>query len=149
MLGCLPASKRRAGPMGALRALFSRVDDGNDRSPALRALMHGIDRYEHRRISDGRRRHATDRGFRMAVMMHIGVVEHDLAASAQRTAAIGLAFDEAVHQSALEILRARARWKIEAGIANGIVNAVDIEGIAHQRMSSAIAAAGAGLVADE
>src|SRR5262245_6839746 len=149
MLGCLPARSAVPASADALRALIPRIDDGNDRSPALRALMHGIDRYEHRRIADGRCRHAADRGFCMAVMMHIGVVEHDLPASAQGAVAIGLAFDEAVHQSALEILGARTRRKIDAGIADGIVNAVDIERIAHDAMAYAITAASPGGVAEQ
>src|SRR5262249_46841072 len=67
----------------------------------------------------------------------------------QGAVAIGLAFDEAVHQSALEILGARTRRKIDAGIADGIVNAVDIERIAHDAMAYAITAAGPGGVAEQ
>src|SRR2546428_13836313 len=78
------------------------------------------------------------------MMVHVGIVEHDLAASTQRTAAVGLALDEAVHQPALEVLRAGARRQIEAGIADGVVDAVDIERIAHPRMADAIAADGTG-----
>src|SRR5262249_17246789 len=94
------------------------------------------------------RRDGAYRGLGMAMMVRVGIVEHDLAASTQRTAAVGLAFDEAVHQPALEVVRARARRQIKAGIADGVVDAVDIERIAHHRMPDAIAAAGTGPVAE-
>ena len=37
-----------------------------------------------------------NRGLGMTVMMDVGIVEHDLAASAQLAAVVGLAFDENV-----------------------------------------------------
>src|SRR5215813_12155513 len=83
------------------------------------------------------------------MMVHIGIVEHDLAAPTQRAAAVGLAFYEAVHQPTLEILEAGARRQIEAGIADGVIDAVDVERIAHHRMPDAIAPAGPGPVAEK
>src|SRR5215813_6203068 len=83
------------------------------------------------------------------MMVHVGIVEHDLAASAQRATAVGLAFDEAVHQPTLEVLRARAHRQIEAGIADGVIDAVDVERVAHHRMPDAIAAAGTDMPMDE
>src|SRR5262245_18176809 len=83
------------------------------------------------------------------MMVHVGIVEHDLAASTQRTAAVGLALDEAVHQPTLKILRAGARREIEAGIAHGVIDAFDIERVAHHRVPDAIAAAGTGSVAEQ
>src|SRR6516165_1997690 len=85
----------------------------------------------------------------MPMMVHVGIVEHDLATSTQRTAAVGLALDEAVHQPTLEVLRAGARRQIKAGIADGVVDAVDIERVTHHRMADAIAAAGTGSVAEQ
>src|SRR5260370_11449990 len=75
--------------------------------------------------------------------------QHALATSGQRPAAVGLALDEAVHQPTLEVLRAGARRQIKAGIADGVVDAVDIERIAHHRMADAIVAAGTGSVAEQ
>src|SRR5262252_6032702 len=83
------------------------------------------------------------------MMVHIGIDEHDLAAPTQRAAAAGLAFYEAVHQPTLEILEAWARRQIEAGIADGIIDAVDVERIPHHRMPDAIAPAGPGSVAEK
>src|SRR6516164_3654692 len=85
----------------------------------------------------------------MPMMVHVGIVEHDLATSTQRTAAVGLALDEAVHQPTLEVLRAGARRQIKAGIADGVIDAVDIERIAHHRMPDTIAPAGPGPVAEK
>src|SRR5262249_30190095 len=83
------------------------------------------------------------------MMVHVGIVEHDLAASTQRTTAAGLAFDEAVHQPTLEVLRAGARRQIEAGLAHGVIDAIDIERVAHHRMPDAIAAAGTRSVTEQ
>src|SRR5262249_61693804 len=83
------------------------------------------------------------------MMVHVGIVEHDLAAPTQRAAAVALAFSEAVHQPTLEIWKAWARRQIDAGIADGVVDAVDVERVAHHRMPDAIAAAGPGPVAEK
>src|SRR5262245_58790572 len=83
------------------------------------------------------------------MMVHGGIVEHDLASSTQRTAAVGLAFDEAVPRPTLKIRRAGAGREIEAGIAHGVIDAVDIERVAHHRVPDAIAAAGTGSVAEQ
>src|SRR5262249_11928372 len=112
-------------------ARLSRIDDGNDRPAALRALMHGVDRHEHRRIADCRRRYAAHRRLGMAVVVHIGVVEHDLAAPAQGASTVGLALYETVHRPAFEILGARARRQIEPCVANRLVDAVDVERVSH------------------
>ena len=111
--------------------------------------MHRIDRHEHRRIADRRRRHAAYGGFGMAVVVHVGIVEHDLPASAQRAATVRLAFDEAIDDTAVEILGARPRRQIKACVADSVVDAVEIEGIAHQRMPDAVAAARPRLVAEQ
>ena len=51
------------------------------------------------------------------MMVHIRVVQHDLAPAAQLGAMIGLAFDEAVDQPAAEIGGARSPRQLEPGIA--------------------------------
>src|SRR5436305_10242750 len=84
--------------------LIPRVDDGNNGPAARRTLMHRIDRHEHRRIADRRRRHAAYGGLGMAVVVHVGIIEHDLPAAAQRAAMVRLAFDEAIDDTAVEIL---------------------------------------------
>ena len=76
------------------RASFADIDDRDHRAAALRSLMHGVDRHEHRRIADRRRGDAANGRLGMAVMMHVGIVEHDLAAAAQRAAPVGLALHE-------------------------------------------------------
>src|SRR5882757_8149094 len=43
----------------ALRS-FSGVDDGDDGAAAVRALMHRVDRHEHRGVADRRRSDAAD-----------------------------------------------------------------------------------------
>ena len=125
------------------------IDDGDARSAALRALMHGIDGDEHGGIADRRGGDAADRALGMAMPGHVGIVEHDLAAAAQRAAAVGLAFDEAVDQPALEIFGTRPLRQFEAGAADGVVDAVDVDRVLHHRMADAIAAAGAVLVAEQ
>src|SRR5262245_31417866 len=110
--------------------------------------MHGIDGYEHRWIADRRRRHAADRGLRMAVMVHIRIVEHDLAAPAQRAAPVGFALDEAVDQPAVEVLGARTRRQLEPSISDRLIDTVEIERIPHQRVPDTIAPARTRLVAE-
>ena len=58
-------------------------------------------------------------------------------------------FHEAVHHAALEVFGARAVGQLEPGIADCVVDAVDVDRVAHDRVADAIASAGAGLVADE
>ena len=63
--------------------------------------------------------------------------------------AVGLAFHEAVDHAALEVVGARPLRQFEAGVADDVVDAVDVERVLHHRMADAIAAAGAGLVAEQ
>src|SRR5262249_58210781 len=84
-------------------ALLSRIDDGNDRPAALRALMHGVDRHENRRIADCRRRYAAHRRLGMAVGGAVGVVEHDLAAPAHGASPLRLPPYATLHHPASHI----------------------------------------------
>jgi hypothetical protein len=76
--------------------LFAQIDDGDDRAAALRALVHGVNRNEYGGIADRGRRHATNGCLGMTMVMHVGIIEHDLTAPAQGAAPVGLAFHEAV-----------------------------------------------------
>ena len=70
------AAGRLRTPSGA------QIDDGDDWTAAVRSLVHRIDRDEDGWISDRRRRHAADRRLGVAMMVDVGVVEHDLASAA-------------------------------------------------------------------
>src|SRR5690606_32432804 len=94
-----PCLARRAP--GCLRVAlmprsFPEIDDGDGGTAAVGALVHGVDRHEHGRVADGGRGDAADRGLDVAVPGHVGVVEHDLPATAQERPAVGLALHEAV-----------------------------------------------------
>jgi len=69
----------------------SHVDDGDDRAAAMRPLVHRVDGDEHRRVPDRGRRDAADDGLGMAMVMHVGIVEHDLAPAAQPPGMVRLA----------------------------------------------------------
>ena len=116
---------------------------------AGRALMHSVDRDEHRRIADRRRRHAAHRRLGMAVMVYVGIIEHDLAAAAQPGAGIGLAFQETVHHPAAQVFGAGAFGKRQPGIADGVIDAVHMQRILHHRVADPVAPAGAGAVAEQ
>src|SRR3989442_13657626 len=94
----------------------AEIDDGDDGTAAVRSLVHGIDRDEDGWISDRRRRHAADRRLGVAMVVDVGVVEHDLASAAQRAAMVGLGLDEAVHEAALEGFGARSVRQLEPGV---------------------------------
>ena len=102
-----PRSSSRAGWRASVRSpadcsgdaggvLLADVDNGDHGPPACGSLVHRVDGDEHGGIADRRRGDAADRGLRMAMMMHVGIIQHDLAATAQRAAPVGLAFHEAV-----------------------------------------------------
>ena len=117
---------------------------------ALRALVHGIDGDEDGRVTDGGGGEATAHsGLGVAVMMHVGIIEHDLAAAAQAGTGVGLGLHEAVDQLAVEVFSAGALGQVEAGIADGVIDAVDIQRILHHRMADPVATTGTGLVAEE
>ena len=62
---------------------------------------------------------------------------------------VGFAFHEAVDHRPPKIFGTRSLRQFKAGIANGVIDAVDIERVLHHRMADAIAAAGARLVAEQ
>src|SRR5258708_35016488 len=107
----------------------------------MRPLMHGIDRYESRRIADRQRRHTPHRRLRMAGMVDGGIIPHDLPPSAQRAPAVGLAFHEAIEDAALEVFRPPPLPPLQPGGANGIADAIDIKRVAHDGMVKPITAA--------
>jgi hypothetical protein len=112
----------------------------------LRALVHGVDRDEDGGIADSGCSDTTDSGFGMTMMMYVGIIEHDLPASAQRACPICLAFDEDVDEFPAKVARSRALRKRQSGIANCLVDSIDIEGVFHHRMADPVTAAGTGSV---
>ena len=70
-------------------------------------------------------------------------------ASAQARGAIGLALDEAVDELAAEVARARTLRQVEAGVADAVVDTVDVERVLHHAVADAEAPAGAARVAEE
>ena len=82
-------------------------------------------------------------------MVNVGIVQHDLAAPTQAGSAVGLALDEAVHQPVAEIGSARPLRQVEAGIADAVVDAVDVERVPHHAVADAKATAGPRRVAEE
>src|ERR1700688_1585873 len=67
-----------------------QLNNRDHRTAAMRALMHGVNRHEHCGVADRQRRHAAHRRLGMAVMMDIGIIQHDLAPPAQRAPAPAL-----------------------------------------------------------
>jgi hypothetical protein len=67
------------------------------------------------RIADRRRHHGADRRLGVAMVVHVGVVEHDLAPAAQGPAVVRLALDEAVDDAPAEVLGPIQRVVIGSG----------------------------------
>src|SRR5476651_155936 len=103
----------------------------------MRPLMHGIDRYEHRGIADRKCCHAAHRRLGMAVMVDVGIVEHDLPPSARQAGTISFAFHEAIDDTALEIFRTRSLRQLYSGVTDRVIDAVDIERVFHHGMADA------------
>src|SRR6266851_4509205 len=129
--------------------LFVQFHDRDHRTAAMWSLVHGIDRYKYRGVADRKRGHTPYRRLRMPVMVDVGIIQHDLPPPAQHAPAVRLAFHEAIDDTALEVFRPRPFRQLDPGVANRIVDAVDIERIAHDRMADPVTAAGAGLVAEQ
>src|SRR5262249_7351456 len=127
--------------------LFADVDNGDDGTASLWPLVHGIDRNEDCRVADRRSCDAADRAFRMAMVVDVRVIEHDLTASAQDAAAIRLAFHEAVDELSVQVAGARTLGQRQAWVADRVINAIDVECVLHHRMADAVSAAGTGPVA--
>jgi hypothetical protein len=116
---------------------------------AVGALVHGVDRDENRRIADRRRGDAADRALGMAVVVDVGIVEHDLAPAAQGAAPVGLALDEHVDQLVAQILGPRPFGQFQPGVPDAVVDAVEVDGVLHHPVADAIATAGTGPVAEQ
>ncbi len=108
--------------------------------------MHGVDRDEDGGVADSGCSDTADGGFGMAVMMHVGVIEHYLPTPAQRAGPVCLAFDKYVDELPAKVGRSRALWQRQPGVTNRLVNSVDIERVLHHRMADPVAAAGTGPV---
>lgn len=81
-----------------------QIDYRDYRTTALRSLVHCVDRNEDRGITDRRRSDTTNRTLSMTVMMHIGIVERDLAATPKTAMPIRFTLNKAVYEAASEIL---------------------------------------------
>ncbi len=111
--------------------------------------MHRVNRNEDRGIADRGSRDAAYRSLGMPVVMNVGIIEHDLAAATQPAGAVGFAFHEAVDELAVEIARSRPLGKVEPGIADRVVNSVDVQRVPHHAVPDPVAASGAVLVAEQ
>src|ERR1700676_2150061 len=131
------------------RTLFVELHNRDHRTATMRALMHGVDRDEHGWIAERRRRYAANCRLGMPVVMNIGIVEHDLPPTAQDAPAVGLALHEAIDDASFEVFRPRPFRQLNTGVADRIVDSIDIQRVAHDRMADAVTAAGAGLVAQQ
>src|SRR5690606_37050235 len=63
-------------------ALVAEVHDRGHRTAAVGSLVRRRHRHEHRRVAGDRSGDATYRGLDLAVPVHVGVVEHRVAATA-------------------------------------------------------------------
>ena len=111
--------------------------------------MHGVNRDEHGRVTERRCGDPAHRGLRVAVVMHVGIVEHDLTSAAQTAAAVRFAFHEAVHHPPVKILGSGTIGQVQARIPDGGVDCLDVEGIAHDGVADPEPPARTGAVAHE
>ena len=107
------------------------------------------DRDEDRRVTGDGGRHAADAGLDLAVPVHVGVVEHGVAAAVHGAVLAGLALEEHVDQAALQVARVRTLGQVQAGVADRRPDAVGVQGVLHHRVADAVAAADAAGVADD
>src|SRR6266498_3347925 len=129
----------------------AEIDDRNDGTAAGRALVDGSDGHEDRRVAGHRCGDAADRGLDGLVPMHVGVVQHDVAAATDLTARVCLALEEHVDQAALQVPRMHAvlRQVSQAGVADGLPDAFEVERVAHDVVPYAVTPADAAHVADQ
>src|SRR5262249_43891428 len=128
---------------------FASIDDRDHWTATLRPLVHGIDGHEDRGITNCSRRNRANCCFYVTMMMNVGIIEHNLAATPQTPRPIGLAFDEAIDKLAIQVRSARSIRKAQAGITNCVINTVDVERILHHAMANSVAATRASLVAKQ
>src|SRR5690349_21500609 len=138
------ASPAAAGNSPVAAGTSAQVDDRGDRAAAVGALVGGGDRHEDGGVAGDGRGDAADRGLDLAVPVHVGVVEHRVAAAADLTVLGRLALEEDVDQAAVEVGGAGALGKVEAGRPDGLPDAVLVEGVLHDRVADPVAAADAG-----
>src|SRR5699024_7388714 len=101
------------------------------------------------RVAGDRGGHTADGRLNLAVPMHVGVVEHRVAASTHGAVLTGFTFEEDVHQTVAQIRGMRPLRQLEARVADRIPNAVRVHGIVHHRMADAVVAAHATGIADD
>src|SRR5690348_12437352 len=65
--------RERSSVIAVAAPLFTGIDNGNDRTAALRTLMHGVNRHKDGGIANRRRGDATYCRFRMTMVMHVGI----------------------------------------------------------------------------
>ena len=128
---------------------LAKFDDGDHGTATVRPLMHGVNRDEHRRVTYCYRRHGPDGCLGVPMMVDVGVVEHDLTATAEYGAAICLTLDEAVDETTLKVLRSGPFREIEAGAADALVYSVYVQRILHDAVTDPKAAPGAGTIAEQ
>ena len=99
-------------------------------------------------ITGHRRGHPADAGLDLAVPVHVGVVEHRVAAAAYRAVLARLALEEDVDQSVPQLPWMRTVGEIvEPGVAYRRPDAVGVESVAHDRVPDAVPPADASHVA--
>jgi hypothetical protein len=85
----------------------------------------------------------------MAVVMHVRVVEHDLAAPPEGPAVVRLALHEAVDEPPAEVLGPGPCRQIQARVPDRLVDPVEVEGVLHHAVADPVAPAGPRPVAHE
>jgi hypothetical protein len=105
------------------------------------ALVHRIDRNENSRVANCRGGNAANGRLRMAMMVYVGVIQHDLATTSQHTSPVGFTFHETIDNPVTEIFRAWAIREFQPGIAYGAVNTIHVQCVMHYIMADSIAPA--------
>src|SRR5262249_53495923 len=123
------ASSSISIPPLTFNLLLPDVHDCDDWPAAVRPLVHRPDRDEDGRIADRGRHPRADRRLGVAMVVHVGVVEHDLAPAAQGPAMVRLALDEQVDDVPAEVLGTRAGGHLEPCVPDGRVDPVEVEGV--------------------
>src|SRR5699024_10681604 len=139
------AQSRSMNPVRPPRRRMTRgsayVHDRRNRSAAFGALMGGRYGDEYGRVAGDRGGHTADGRLDLAVPMHVGVVEHRVAASTHGAVLTGFTFEEDVHQTVAQIRGMRPLRQLETRVADRVPDAVGVHGIVHHRMADAVVAA--------
>src|SRR5690606_29146837 len=129
--------------------VLAEVGDRDHAAAAVRALVVGGDRHEHRLVTGDRSGHAADGGLDLAVPGDVRGVHQSAAASADHAVLGGLALQEHVDETALDVRPVRALRQVDARVADGVPDAVGVERVLHHGVTGAVAAADAPDVADD